>query len=68
MNQTSIYVCLVWIVAALAAPQEPEDAKTKCDSFFEGQAIPGLDETIKERFEIDTETENQWKTEYLTYK
>ena len=37
-------------------------------AIFQGQTIPGLNERIKERFEIDTETENQWKTEYLTYK
>ena len=41
---------------------------TTCTAIFQGQTIPGLNERIKERFEIDTETENQWKTEYLTYK
>merc|ERR1712203_1070992 len=67
MDQTSIYFCLVWIAIALARPQESEDAETRCASFFQGQTIP-LDERIKERLEIDTETENQWKTQHLTYK
>ena len=68
MDQTSVYLCLLWIAVGLARPQESEDAKTRCASFFQGQTIPGLDERIKERLEIDTETENQWKTQHLTYK
>jgi hypothetical protein len=39
MGQTSIYICLVWIALALAKPQESEDAKTRCASFFQGMAI-----------------------------
>ena len=39
MDQTSIYICLVWIALALAKPQESEDAKTRCASFFQGMAI-----------------------------
>ena len=32
-------MCLVWIALALARPQESEDAKTRCASFFQGMAI-----------------------------
>ena len=67
MDQTSIYLLLAWITIVLARPQESEDPRTQCTSYYPGKAIPGLDK-IKESFQIDTETENLWKTEHLTYK
>ena len=67
MDQTSIYLLLAWITIVLARPQESEDPRTQCTSYYPGKAIPGLD-TIKKSFQIDTETENLWKTEHFTYK
>ena len=78
MDQTNIYLLLLaWITIVLARPQESEesllsrifteDPRTQCTSYYPGKAIPGIG-TIKESFQIDTETENLWKTEHLTYK
>ena len=68
MAQTSIYLLLAWIIIVLARTQESEDPKILCSSYYPGKAIPGLGDRIKENFQIDTETENLWKTEHLTYK
>ena len=67
MDQTSIYFLLVWVTIVLARPQESEDPKI-CSSYYPGKAIPGLDDKVKKSRQIDTETENLWKTEHLTYK
>jgi hypothetical protein len=67
MDQTSIYLLLAWITIVCARPQESEDPRTQCTSYYPGKAILGL-EGIKESLQIDTETENLWKTEHLTYK
>ena len=68
MDQTSIYLLLAWVTIVLARPQESENPKKLCSSYHPGEAIPGLDDKIKESLQIDTETENLWKTEHLTYK
>ena len=67
MDHTSIYLLLAWVTIVLARPQESEDPKI-CSSYYPGKAIPGLDDKVKKSFQIDTETENLWKTEHLTYK
>ena len=52
---------------ASARPQESEDSKTQCSSYFPGEPIPGLDEAIKTYFRINATTENLWKNEHLTF-
>ena len=52
----------------LARPQESEDLKIQCSSYFHGEAIPGLNNRIKEKLQINTTTENLWKNDYLTYQ
>ena len=51
MDQTSIYVCLVWIAVALSRAQESEDAKIRCASFFQGMAVQVV-EFSKGRYKI----------------
>ena len=51
-----------------ARPQESEDPKTQCSSYFPGEPIPGLDDAIKMKLQINATTENLWKNEHLTYK
>ena len=52
----------------LASPQESEDVKAQCSSYFPGEPIPGLNDTIKTGFQINAATEDLWKNEHLTYK
>ena len=52
----------------MARPQESEDTKLQCSAFYTGKDIPRLNDEIKERFQIDSRTENRWKTKHLTYK
>lgn len=68
MDQNRIYVFLAWITIAMARPQESEDTKLQCSAFYTGKDIPRLNDEIKERFQIDSKTENRWKTKHLTYK
>ena len=63
MDQTSIYLFLAWVTIVLARPQESEDRRKQCTSYYPGEDIPGLD-----GLKIDTKTKNLWKTEYLSYK
>ena len=41
MDQTSIYLLLAWVTIVLARPQESEDPRTQCASYYPGKAIPG---------------------------
>ena len=68
MDQKSIYFFLAWIAIAFARPQESEELKTLCSSYFPGEPIPGLTDAIKTNFQINATTENLWKKENLTYK
>ena len=56
------------IIKTSKRPQESEDLKTQCKSYFTGEPIPGLDDTIKMKFQINAATEYLWKNEHLTYK
>ena len=67
MDQRSIYIFLAWFTIVVARPQELEDAKNLCSTYFPGKPLP-LEDEIKERLQIDTETENLWKKEFLTYR
>ena len=48
---------------------ESKDLKNQCSSYFaEETSIPGLDDTIKIKLQVNETTEYQWKNEHLTYK
>ena len=68
MDQKNIYFFLAWIAVAFARPQESEELKTLCSSYFLGEPIPVLTDAIKTNFQINATTENLWKKENLTYK
>ena len=68
MDHNRIFVFLAWITLAIARPQESEDTKLRCSAFYIAKDIPRLNDEIKERFQIDSRTENRWKTNHLTYK
>ena len=68
MDQNRIYFFLTWIAIAFARPQEPEELKTLCSSYFPDEPIPVLTDAIKTNLQINATTENLWKKENLTYK
>ena len=68
MDQNRIYFFLAWIAIAFARPQESEELKTLCSSYFPDEPIPVLTDAIKKNFQINATTENLWKKENLTYK
>ena len=41
MDQTRIYLLLAWVTIVLSRPQESEDPRTQCASYYPGKAIPG---------------------------
>ena len=67
MDQFRCSIFLAWFSIVLARPQELEDTKRQCSSYFPGEPLPLKDE-IKERLQINAETENLWKKEFLTYR
>ena len=68
MDQKSIYFFLAWIAITFARTQESEEQKNLCSSYFPGQPIPGLNDAIKTKFQINARKENLWKKEHLTFK
>ena len=56
------------IIKTSKRPQEYEDLKTQCSSYFTGEPLPGLDDKIKRKFQINAATVYLWKNEHLTYK
>ena len=68
MDQKSIYFFLAWTAIAFARPQESEEPKNLCSSYFPGEPIPGLTDAIKTKIQINAATENMWKKEHLTFK
>ena len=67
LSQKLIQHLMADFVFTILIGMESEDLN-QCSSYFPGEPIPGLDDAIKMKSQINKTTEYLWKNEYLTYK